>query len=287
MVYGGRLAAFWLGIWDVAQVLLCGWMVTATVMIWWEENYSVACNEFTHGATRLTYVMYVFYLSKVRGELLNCPFLDDHFVVVCTRREHGSECLNQQILDFVDTVFIVARGKWSQFSLLHIYHHFSIYMIYWLVVNAGASEKITDSGYYCFHVFVGAPLLEPIARVCWSLLDCFVFHVAAYWGDSYYPVIANGFVHFVMYGYYLVTSFGIRVGWGHMVTKLQLVQFVTMIWNGMYILRNSCAFPPRVAQLYVVYITSLFILFLKFYVDRWCVGGGGKSKREGRDKGKK
>ena len=62
-----------------------------------------------------------------------------------------------QILDFLDTVFIVARGKWRQLSFLHVYHHFSIFFFYWVNVNAG------------------------------------------YDGDIFYTIIANSFVHLVMY----------------------------------------------------------------------------------------
>lgn len=32
---------------------------------------------------------------------------------------------------------MVVRGKWSQFSFLHVYHHFTIYSIYWVVINTG------------------------------------------------------------------------------------------------------------------------------------------------------
>jgi elongation of very long chain fatty acids protein 4 len=42
-----------------------------------------------------------------------------------------------KILDFFDTIIMVARGSWTQFSFLHVYHHTSIFMIYWLNVNAG------------------------------------------------------------------------------------------------------------------------------------------------------
>ena len=38
-----------------------------------------------------------------------------------------------KILDFFDTIIMVARGKWRQFSFLHVYHHTSIFMIYWPV----------------------------------------------------------------------------------------------------------------------------------------------------------
>lgn len=81
-----------------------------------------------------------------------------------------------------------------------------------------------------------------------------------------------------MYFYYFLTSFGVNVTWGNMVTQLQLLQFVTMISQGVYMLNNNCEFPTRVNILYVTYISSLFILFLKFYVERWC--------RPAEDKGK-
>lgn len=42
-----------------------------------------------------------------------------------------------KILDFFDTIIMVARGTWRQFSFLHVYHHTSIFMIYWLNLNSG------------------------------------------------------------------------------------------------------------------------------------------------------
>lgn len=72
------------------------------------------------------------------------------------------------MLDFFDTFFIVARGSWAQFSFLHVYHHSSIFFIYWALT------------------------------------------VMAYDGDVYYTIIANSFVHLVMYYYYTCTCFGFK-----------------------------------------------------------------------------
>ena len=38
-------------------------------------------------------------------------------------------------LDFFDTIFIVARRKWTQISFLHLYHHTTIFLVYLLNVN--------------------------------------------------------------------------------------------------------------------------------------------------------
>jgi len=47
-----------------------------------------------------------------------------------------------QVLDFADTVFIILQGNWSQFTFLHIFHHFSIFAFYWLNVFAGYDGDI-------------------------------------------------------------------------------------------------------------------------------------------------
>ena len=42
-----------------------------------------------------------------------------------------------KILDFADTFFIIAEKRWAQLSFLHVYHHFSIFLFYWLNINVG------------------------------------------------------------------------------------------------------------------------------------------------------
>jgi elongation of very long chain fatty acids protein 4 len=63
------------------------------------------CNPFNHSKPEVGFILYVFYLSK--------------------------------ILDFMDTVFIIAEKRWSQLSFLHVYHHTSIFLFYWLNLNVG------------------------------------------------------------------------------------------------------------------------------------------------------
>lgn len=109
----------------------------------YEQKYILVCNKFDARATGMATVEWVFYLSKVR----TCTLLSltrFHVRPVLTHAcSHLSAfsttpCHHSQILDFMDTVFIVARRSWSQFSFLHIYHHISIFLTYWLVTAAGA-----------------------------------------------------------------------------------------------------------------------------------------------------
>lgn len=173
----------------------------------------MVCNSFNTQGSDVTFVLWVFYVSK--------------------------------ILDFFDTLFMVLRGKWAQFSFLHIYHHFSIFFVYWVNFNV------------------------------------------AYDGDIYFTIVANGFIHFVMYYYYLLTTFGARPWWAAHLTSLQMVQFLCMMTQALFLLNDpACAeFPRPVVLFYFFYILSLFLLFAHFFVQRYLAGGkkvakGGKAKAE-------
>ena len=63
-------------------------------------------------------------------------------VCLCAQTETGLASVLwvfycSKVLDFFDTIFMVVRGKWAQFSILHTYHHASIFIVYWLLVNVG------------------------------------------------------------------------------------------------------------------------------------------------------
>jgi len=68
-------------------------------------------------------------LARARNGLHACAGCVCH-KLVCIR-----VCLRSQILDFVDTFAIIMRGKWKQLSFLHVYHHISIFLFYWLNIR--------------------------------------------------------------------------------------------------------------------------------------------------------
>ena len=83
---------------------------------------------------------------------------------------------------------MVARRKWRQLSFLHLYHHTTIFLVYWLISQSG------------------------------------------YDGDIYFTIVANGFIHFIMYSYYFARSINVKVPTmiKMTVTNAQLIQFVCM-----------------------------------------------------------
>jgi len=87
-------------IYNLVQCVLCGYMIYKAIEQYIVLDYVPICNAFNTKETGMAEVLHLFYLSK--------------------------------ILDFCDTLFIVLRKKWRQLSFLHVYHHASIFLFYWL-----------------------------------------------------------------------------------------------------------------------------------------------------------
>eukprot|EP00930_Biecheleria_cincta_P015863 TRINITY_DN13087_c0_g1_i1.p1 TRINITY_DN13087_c0_g1~~TRINITY_DN13087_c0_g1_i1.p1 ORF type:complete len:757 (-),score=157.16 TRINITY_DN13087_c0_g1_i1:76-2016(-) len=177
---------------NATQVALCGWMVYAAIAEHRRRNLSLVCNVHNLAEDGMAWVLHVFYLSK--------------------------------ILDFADTAFMIAKNNWRQVSFLHVYHHTSVFMVYWLNANTN------------------------------------------YDGDIYFTIVLNGAIHFVMYGYYLVTTFNVPVPTiiKKSITNMQLIQFCCMEAQGLYLLTGGCQSPYRVTILYMFYVSSMLVLFLDF-----------------------
>jgi len=99
-----------MNIYNLVQCVLCTYMIWGTIQEYKMKDYSLNCNKFNVNETGMASLLHLFYLSK--------------------------------IFDFCDTFFIIVRQKWKQFSFLHIYHHLSIFMVYWMNINAGYDGDI-------------------------------------------------------------------------------------------------------------------------------------------------
>ena len=86
--------------------MLCSYMCIEAGVRAYDAGYSLLpCQKFNHEKPPIGFILWVFYLSK--------------------------------ILDFLDTVFIIAEKRWKQLSFLHVYHHTTIFLFYWLNLNVG------------------------------------------------------------------------------------------------------------------------------------------------------
>lgn len=96
---------------NVVQVMLCSYMAIEAFTVAYREGYPVVCANFIHGDDApMAKVLWLFYVSK--------------------------------ILDFMDTFFIVTGQKWKQLSFLHVYHHTTIFLFYWLNVHVNYDGDI-------------------------------------------------------------------------------------------------------------------------------------------------
>jgi len=188
-------------VYNFTQIFLCGYMSVEALMLKYRNNLASIflipqfCSPFDPVNAQVGNLLWLFYVSK--------------------------------ILDFLDTFFIVITGKSQQFSFLHIYHHISVYIVYWINANLAYDSEIIGT------------------------------------------IILNASVHTIMYSYYLVSMHTDTVWWKKYLTQIQLLQFVLMILNGSSIYFSGCAIPPRVSAMYVSYILSLLILFLRFYIGSY------------------
>jgi GNS1/SUR4 family len=118
-------------LYNAVQVILCGYMSWRAFDVAVQNNYGFSCNEFNPKNSTLVFVLHVFYLSKV--------------------------------LDFLDTVFMIARSSWRQLSFLHYYHHASIFFMYWLVSSVCTTGAFPRGQRFC-NPSVNLPnLLSPFA----------------------------------------------------------------------------------------------------------------------------
>lgn len=97
-------------IYNIAQVILCGFLVLRVIDVFRTENYSLLCNRFNVPNTRMAEVTWAFYMLK--------------------------------FLDLFDTLFMILRGNWRQVSFLHVYHHSSVIYISWVNASVGYDGEI-------------------------------------------------------------------------------------------------------------------------------------------------
>jgi hypothetical protein len=88
-------------VYNVSQIMLCSYMTIEAFLLAKRNNYTVLpCQPYDKENAPIANLLWIFYISK--------------------------------IWDFWDTIFIVLGKKWRQLSFLHVYHHTTIFLFYWL-----------------------------------------------------------------------------------------------------------------------------------------------------------
>ncbi|XP_076450685.1 very long chain fatty acid elongase 4-like isoform X1 [Babylonia areolata] len=132
-----------------------------------------------------------------------------------------------KLVEMLDTIFFILRKKNNQVSFLHVYHHATMFPIWYIGVKWVAGGQS----------FFGA------------MVNSFV-HVIMY---TYYGVAALG----PQYQKYL--------WWKRYLTKIQLVQFVIGIVHAVQSLATGCEFPGWMHWALIFYAFTILMLFVNFY----------------------
>ena len=97
------LVFYCVALYNLTQVLLCGWLVYSALVEHQRRGFKLVCNVHDLKEDGMAFIGHIFYLSKA--------------------------------LDFVDTMFMIIKGNWRQVSFLHVYHHVAMFFIWWFAVK--------------------------------------------------------------------------------------------------------------------------------------------------------
>lgn len=183
---------------NLLLVLVSAFMMTETLRQWYLNGMKLFGNSILLSAVDLANITCIFYLSK--------------------------------ILEFMDTIIMVLKKNHRQISFLHLYHHSSIFAVWWYVIYFAPG------------------------------------------GESYYSVIANSFIHVIMYSYYLSTTIGVPLTFiKPYITSLQMLQFITMMIQALYdiifINTATCNYPRSHMILLAIYMVTMLALFYNFFIQ--------------------
>lgn len=132
-----------------------------------------------------------------------------------------------KMVEFFDTVFFILRKKNNQVTFLHVYHHATMFPLWYIGV------KWVAGGQSLFGAMMNS-----------------LIHVVMY---SYYGLAALG------------PDYQKYLWWKKYLTMLQLVQFVLGLSHAAQSLYVRCPFPLWMQWGLIFYGFSILILFLNFY----------------------
>jgi len=190
-------------LYNLTQVILSAYMFKEFVITAYLSGYSLSCQpvEFSHKPLpmRMAAACWWFFFSK--------------------------------IIDVFDTIFFILRKKNSQISFLHVYHHSTMILNWWV------AAKFTPGGQVFFQCMINS-----------------LVHTIMY---SYYFLSVFG------------PAVQKYLWWKKYLTQLQLIQFTIIIIHVIGSMRTTCTFPYIFNWYVICYGLSLIALFSNFYMETY------------------
>jgi elongation of very long chain fatty acids protein 4 len=196
---GRKIPVFYLVIpYNFVLVIVNLYMVVELLYTTWHYNWKCCEVDYSNNefALRTAKVLWLYYISK--------------------------------IVEMLDTVFFICKGNYHQLSFLHIYHHSTIFILWWLGVK-----------------FVPGGNAVPGAIINSSV------HVIMY---SYYFFAAFG------------PLFKKYLWWKRYITGIQLTQFAIALTQSISAYNTGCRWPNWMYIWFNGYQISFLFLFGNFYI---------------------
>ncbi|XP_065311003.1 very long chain fatty acid elongase AAEL008004-like [Dermacentor albipictus] len=140
-----------------------------------------------------------------------------------------------RIADFADTMFFVARKKYSHITQLHVSHHALVVFSGWLWLNFGSDG-------------------QAVLGIC---INAFV-HIIMY---TYYFLAALG------------PGLQKYLWWKKYLTTIQILQLIGVCTHSSLPLIFDCGYPKALCYLEMAQLVLGIVLFMNFYLKTYRVGG--------------
>jgi len=149
-------------------------------------------------------------------------------------------------VEFMDTVIMIMKRSTRQISVLHVYHHSSISLIWWAIAHHAPGGE----------AYFSAALNSGV-------------HVFMY---AYYFLAACLRSNPKLRAKYLF--------WGRYLTQFQMFQFMLNLIQAYYDIKIKAPYPQWLIKILFYYMISLLCLFGNFYVQKYIVSAS-SSKEKG------
>jgi len=192
------------------SALMCGGLITEAI----RNNYSLWKNKYDPDEVAMARFIYIFYVSK--------------------------------LYEFGDTFIMLLKRNIRQITVLHIYHHSSISLIWWLIA---------------YHAPGGEAYFS-------AALNSWV-HVVMYLYYLLSAVIGKDPSRRRKY-----------LWWGRYLTMMQMGQFVINMIESRVITIGEPQYPVFLSNLLFYYMISLLALFANFYIQKYGKSRSNSSKQK-------
>lgn len=200
-------------VYNIALVILSAYMVEELVVGVYQSGYNLFCARMNvtrdKSEMKIVNALWFYYFSKA--------------------------------IEFMDTVFMVVRKRFNQITFLHVFHHSTMLIIWWIVMT---------------WIPGGQAWFGPVLN---STVHVFMY---GYYGLSVIPALRE------------------KLWWKKYITMFQLTQFMLIFTHTFTGLLRGCDYPLWGQLLLNGYMIVMLILFTNFFIHEYVTKSNDAKRRK-------